>query len=234
VARDETAIMSRQYAKGDLVMTAPRGTVLEVIGTEGDLGRHLPANWYWVVLPRDARGTRRAGWISGRDVESVPLPVATKVAPESDSNRQPDVGGAASDFTLAAEAPLGAPGRATATDPVSVSNLSEVVVNFAFGKSDLSAEARGKLADAVAMLKSDLRGLSFLLEGHADWVGTEAFNERLGLARAEAVKRYLTDHHQIPAERISVISFGEGQPAASNATRNGRAQNRRVVVKVRG
>jgi outer membrane protein OmpA-like peptidoglycan-associated protein len=84
------------------------------------------------------------------------------------------------------------------------------------------------------MLKSDLRGLSFLLEGHADWVGTEAFNERLGLARAEAVKRYLTDHHQIPAERISVISFGEGQPAASNTTRSGRAQNRRVVVKVRG
>jgi len=72
------------------------------------------------------------------------------------------------------------------------------------------------------------------LEGYADWVGTEPFNERLGLARAETVRRYLAEHLQIPAERISVVSYGEASPVAPNTTREGRAQNRRVVIKVAG
>ena len=54
---------------------------------------------------------------------------------------------------------------------------------------------------------------------------------QLGLARAETVKRYLTERLQIPAERISVVSYGERDPVAPNTTRRGRAQNRRVVVK---
>jgi outer membrane protein OmpA-like peptidoglycan-associated protein len=57
-------------------------------------------------------------------------------------------------------------------------------------------------------------------------------NERLGLARAEAVKRYLYEHHQIPLHKMNVISYGEEKPVAPNNTRVGRAQNRRVVIKV--
>jgi outer membrane protein OmpA-like peptidoglycan-associated protein len=81
---------------------------------------------------------------------------------------------------------------------------------------------------------TDGQAVSFVLEGHADSTGTEPYNERLGLARAEAVRTYLTGQHRVPAGKVSVVSFGEGQPAASNSTRDGRAENRRVVVKVTG
>ena len=50
--------------------------------------------------------------------------------------------------------------------------------------------------------------------------------------RAEAVKRYLYEQHQVPLHKINVISYGEDKPAAPNKTRDGRAQNRRVVIKV--
>jgi outer membrane protein OmpA-like peptidoglycan-associated protein len=52
------------------------------------------------------------------------------------------------------------------------------------------------------------------------------------MERAEAVKRYLYENHQIPLHRINVISYGESKPAADNKTRDGRAQNRRVVIRI--
>ena len=57
-------------------------------------------------------------------------------------------------------------------------------------------------------------------------------NYKLGLERAEAVKRYLYEQHQVPLHKISVISYGEEKPIAPNKTKAGRAQNRRVVIKV--
>jgi outer membrane protein OmpA-like peptidoglycan-associated protein len=62
--------------------------------------------------------------------------------------------------------------------------------------------------------------------------GPEGYNEKLGLARAEAVRRYLADQHQVEVTKITVVSYGERQPAVPNDTRDGRAQNRRVVIKV--
>ena len=57
-------------------------------------------------------------------------------------------------------------------------------------------------------------------------------NEKLGMERAEAVKRYLYEQHQVPLHKMNVISYGEEKPVAPNNKRDGRAQNRRVVVKV--
>ena len=57
-------------------------------------------------------------------------------------------------------------------------------------------------------------------------------NYQLGLDRAEAVKRYLYAQHQIPLHKINVISYGEEKPVSPNNTRDGRAQNRRVVIRV--
>ena len=54
--------------------------------------------------------------------------------------------------------------------------------------------------------------LSVALEGHADWTGPEAYNEQLGLDRAESVRRYLAEQLRIPAGQISVVSYGEKQP----------------------
>ena len=70
------------------------------------------------------------------------------------------------------------------------------------------------------------------IEGHTDNAGAKDFNQRLGLERAEHVKRYLYEQHQVPLHKINVISYGEDKPIAPNNTRDGRAQNRRVVIRV--
>jgi outer membrane protein OmpA-like peptidoglycan-associated protein len=70
------------------------------------------------------------------------------------------------------------------------------------------------------------------IEGHTDNVGDTKYNESLGLQRAEAVKRYLYEKHQVPLHKINVISYGEEKPVSPNNTKDGRAQNRRVVVRV--
>ena len=110
--------------------------------------------------------------------------------------------------------------------------LSEDQGNFAFNKSALPDEAKARLDKMVADLKADPKGIYIEIEGHTDNSGTPNVNEKIRLERAEAVKRYLYEQHQVPLHKINVISYGEEKPVAPNNTRDGRAQNRRVVVKV--
>jgi outer membrane protein OmpA-like peptidoglycan-associated protein len=110
--------------------------------------------------------------------------------------------------------------------------LSEDQGNFKFGGTDLPDEAKARLDAIVQQAKADPKGIYIEIEGHTDNVGTPAFNEKLGMERAEAVKRYLYEQHQVPLHKINVISYGEGKPVAPNNTRDGRAQNRRVVVRI--
>jgi outer membrane protein OmpA-like peptidoglycan-associated protein len=110
--------------------------------------------------------------------------------------------------------------------------LSEDQGNFKFGSKDLPDEAKAKLDELVSSMKADPKGAFFEIEGYTDNIGGPQLNERLGLERAEAVKRYLYTQHQIPLHKMNVISYGEENPVAPNKTRAGRAQNRRVVIKV--
>jgi peptidoglycan-associated lipoprotein len=110
--------------------------------------------------------------------------------------------------------------------------LSEDQGNFKFAKTELPPEAKAKLDEMITQLKADPKAAWFEIEGHTDNIGPVALNERLGLERAEAVKRYLYEQHQIPLHKMNVISYGEDKPVAPNKTRADRAQNRRVVIKV--
>jgi outer membrane protein OmpA-like peptidoglycan-associated protein len=110
--------------------------------------------------------------------------------------------------------------------------LSEDQGNFKFGKTELPDEAKARLDEMVGQLKADPKGVFIEIEGHTDNVGTKELNERLGLERAEVVKRYLYEQHQIPLHKMNVITYGEDKPVAPNNSRDGRAQNRRVVIKV--
>jgi outer membrane protein OmpA-like peptidoglycan-associated protein len=237
VTRDELSITSSRGANGTLLMVAPRGTVLEVVHTNGDRFQHRDDNVYWVLVPPDTWGTQRLGWIAGDDVELLPSVARATRAPSEDpriAELQRALQQARDDLAKAKALPLpSAPITATNVGPVAKAapEFSEVVLHFDFAKSELTAETQAKLRAAAEMLKANAQSMSFALEGHADWVGSEGFNEKLGLARAEAVKRFLAEQ-QIPAEKLSVVSHGETMPAASNATPDGRAQNRRVVVKV--
>jgi outer membrane protein OmpA-like peptidoglycan-associated protein len=110
--------------------------------------------------------------------------------------------------------------------------LSEDQGNFRFGAAALPDEAKARLDQLVNTLKSNPQGVFIEIEGHTDNIGSRELNERLGLQRAEEVKRYLYEQHQVPLHKINVISYGEDKPVAPNNNREGRAQNRRVVVKV--
>jgi len=110
--------------------------------------------------------------------------------------------------------------------------LSEDQGNFKFGKTALPDEAKSRLDEVISQLKANPNNIWIEIEGHTDNVGGKELNEKLGLERAEAVKRYLYEQHQIPLHKINVISYGEDKPVAPNNTKQGRAQNRRVVVKV--
>ncbi len=110
--------------------------------------------------------------------------------------------------------------------------LSEDQGNFKFGKKELPDEAKARLDELISQLKADPKGIYIEIEGHTDNVGDKTYNEALGMERAEAVKRYLYEQHQVPLHKINVISYGEEKPVAPNKTREGRAQNRRVVVRV--
>ena len=110
--------------------------------------------------------------------------------------------------------------------------LNENEGNFKFGKTTLPDEAKQKIDDMVSQLQQDPKNVYIEIEGHTDAVGDKATNERIGLARAEAVKKYLYERYQIPLHKMNVISYGKEKPIATNKTKTGRAQNRRVVIKV--
>jgi outer membrane protein OmpA-like peptidoglycan-associated protein len=110
--------------------------------------------------------------------------------------------------------------------------LSEDQGNFKFGKTELPDEAKARIDEIVTQLKADPKGVFIEIEGHTDNVGTKELNERLGMERAETVKRYLYEQHQVPLHKMNVISYGEDKPVAPNNNRDGRAQNRRVVVRI--
>jgi len=145
---------------------------------------------------------------------------------------------AANSAAMAADTKAGAAGeKVEALDKASKRLMFEVVLsedsgNFKFGKKELPDEAKAKLDEMVNQLKADPKGAFFEIEGYTDNIGSPTLNERLGLERAEAVKRYLYTQHQIPLHKMNVISYGEENPVAPNKTRAGRAQNRRVVIKV--
>jgi len=105
-------------------------------------------------------------------------------------------------------------------------------VNFRVGSAVLNPDAKSKL-DAVATKALNAKGYVLEVTGHADSTGGTERNRALSQRRADAVIRYLVEQHKIPLRRIiTPYGFGELEPVADNKTREGRAENRRVEVKI--
>ena len=105
-------------------------------------------------------------------------------------------------------------------------------VLFDFDKSVVKPDGKAKLDD----LASKVRGVNLevvIAIGHADSIGSDAYNQKLSVRRAESVKAYLVSKG-IEANRIYTEGKGEKQPVADNRTREGRAKNRRVEIEVIG
>jgi outer membrane protein OmpA-like peptidoglycan-associated protein len=127
-------------------------------------------------------------------------------------------------------APL--PPAATPTPPPVSKRIVLRGVQFDFDKSSIRPDSRPVLDEAVEVLKEN-PNVRIAVEGHTDNVGTDLYNEKLSVRRAEAVFRYLVNHGIAP-ERMDVIGYGESRPVTENDSESGRAQNRRVELRVVG
>jgi outer membrane protein OmpA-like peptidoglycan-associated protein len=109
--------------------------------------------------------------------------------------------------------------------------LSDDSVKFPVDSARLSPEAQERLTSFVEKLKQDNRNVYLEIQGHTDARGPVTLNQRLGAERAEAVRVFMSKHG-VPLNRMATISYGKDEPVADNKTRDGRAQNRRVVLVV--
>lgn len=110
--------------------------------------------------------------------------------------------------------------------------LSDDSVKFSFDGDKIPDGAQSILNDLASKVKGLDKTVYLEIEGHTDNIGSETYNEKLGQARAEAVRNYLATNGGIPLHAMNVISYGETKPVAANNTADGRAKNRRVVIRV--
>jgi len=109
--------------------------------------------------------------------------------------------------------------------------LSDDSVKFGLDKWQLTPEGQARLDALANRLTSENKNVYVEIQGHTAATGDEKYNDRLGEARAEAVRKYL-NQHGVALNRLGTISYGETAPVAPNDTRDGRAANRRVVLVV--
>jgi len=109
--------------------------------------------------------------------------------------------------------------------------LSDVSVTFGFDKSVLTKDDKDQL-DQIATNLPNTRGYLIALTGGTDSVGDAQYNYQLSNRRADAVVTYLSTKYNIPPHKFYLIGIGKDNPVADNHTRDGRAQNRRVEIKL--
>ena len=132
----------------------------------------------------------------------------------------------------AAAPPAPAPAPKPAVKPVTEKVTMAAETNFDFDKAVLKPEGKARLDDLVGKLKAVNLEVIIAI-GHTDSIGTKAYNQKLSVRRANAVKAYLVSKG-IEANRIYTEGKGKTQPIADNKTKEGRAKNRRVEIEVVG
>ena len=205
--------MAMLFASAALVTAAGAQTVDNWKNGSNELVWKNGTNEYcW----RDANWTPATAF-PGCDGAIVPVPAAAPVAPRAAPAPAP---------VAAAPAPAPAP----ATVATKVTYAADAF--FDFNKSVVKPEGKAKLDDLVGKIK-DINLEVIIAVGHTDSVGSDAYNQKLSVARSEAVKAYLVSKG-IEKNRVYTEGKGEKQPVADNKTAEGRAKNRRVEIEVVG
>ena len=109
--------------------------------------------------------------------------------------------------------------------------VKDAVVNFGFDKADLTKKSKASLDDLGQQI-AGTKGYIIQVEGSTDSTGNAAYNYQLSQRRAAAVVQYLASKYNVPANKIYVIGLGKDKPEAKNSTAKGRAENRRVDVRL--
>jgi outer membrane protein OmpA-like peptidoglycan-associated protein/uncharacterized protein YdeI (BOF family) len=243
---------SRNYATTQIM----RGLVVEVKGY-GDTGRitadeikftdvdyRMASSVESAVVPVEGRLTqsetrltqaetnaqRLSGQVDELSAVSNAAKGGAKAAQETADAAMAGVNDNKTQITATGERVTRANERISALDDYDVKQ--NLVINFKLGSAVLSKEAQAQLDTLAEQAKTD-KGYVIEVTGFASADGSEDVNRRLSHRRADAVVQYLAENHMIPLRRIiTPFGYGEKQPIADNATRDGRQQNRRVEVKI--
>ena len=168
------------------------------------------ANWTPATAAKDCDGA----------LKPAPAPAPVMVAPPAPK-------------AAPAPAPVVAPVPVVAPQPPAATKVTYAAdAFFDFDKAVVKAEGKAKLDDLVGKIKG-VNLEVIIAVGHTDSVGTDAYNQKLSVARAEAVKAYLVSKG-VEKNRVYTEGKGEKQPVADNKTAEGRAKNRRVEIEVVG
>lgn len=163
----------------------------------------------------------------GRELLGVPCPVPAPAPLAAEPEPAPLAAAPEPAPAPLAAAPEPAP-LAAVTEPAPAMTLVLEGVNFDFDKAVIRPQDYAKLDQDVDTLKA-WGDVDVEVAGHTCSIGTEEYNLGLSQRRAEAVRNYLVSKG-VSADRLTVRGYGESRPAVSNATREGRVQNRRVEL----
>jgi len=206
------------FASAALVTSAGAQTVDNWRATDGTVWKNGTNEFCW----------RDANWTPATAAATCDGAIATKAA----------LAPAAAPGAAPAAAPKAAapsPAAAAAAAPAAVAATKVTYAAdafFDFNKSVLKPEGKAKLDDLTGKVK-DINLEVIIAVGHTDSIGTDAYNQKLSVRRAEAVKAYLVSKG-IEKNRVYTEGKGEKQPIADNKTSQGRAKNRRVEIEVVG
>lgn len=202
----------------DRASTRPPAVVVARSERFADRPRHFisEASPQWVLVLERAGSVETAYWSEREEVDRRRHEVKLRAAP------------------MVAVAPVAVvPTPATGSRPVAPA-IESLAVHFGFDQSTVSSAERSRIKAFVERLLSPGAATagsvpSLRVIGHTDSIGSDLYNDLLSARRAEAVRRELQQLN-VPAERIRVVGKGAAEPAASNATENGRARNRRADI----
>lgn len=144
----------------------------------------------------------------------------------------PDGDGVVGPADLCPDSPYGEPVDTSGCRPrLAVAQEYTLLLTFETGSAKIIGDPRGALAEVAALI-TQYPETTVVIEGHSDDIGSAAYNMKMSKARAEAVANVLVTDLGIDAARVSAKAFGESKPIATNATKEGRERNRRVVAVV--
>lgn len=201
---------------------------------------------YWLnvnggyVTDRNGYCVRTINWTPEKAIENCEGGEATAAetapaaaAPAEDTAAKDSASSDADSDAAAAASAAAAAAAASADEEPEVETISLAAgATFELGGSTLSDEGKAAVAELVTQFKArEVTVKEVTIEGHTDSSGDAAFNQQLSEDRAEAVKAEVVANGGNP-DKIKTIGYGESNPIADNSTREGRAQNRRVEIKV--